>query len=173
MQHKSLVSDLFSPLLGGEGKRSLVLKVASESNGENRKSHIFPALPDLSELTGKRMKHCDKTSGESNKRFVLTQNYLLTTNRAVTARGRGCRLYLLYSQQHLPQVQAFSFPLLQTGFSSRTQGSPGTDPARGTGSFQGGDHRCLYTKWQFSSSIIPCYCITRSYRGASISFQRF
>lgn len=36
-----------------------------------------------------------------------------------------------------------------------------------------GDHRSLYTKWQFSSSIIPCYCITRSYREASISFLRF
>lgn len=53
--------------------------------------------------------------------------------------------------------------------------SPGTDPEQrngGGGAFMG-DHRCLYTKWQFSSSIIPCYHITRSYRQASISFLRF
>lgn len=98
----------------GGKKGSVVPKVArltSESNGENKNSHILTALPDLSVLTGKRMKHCDNTSGESNKRFVLTLNYLLTTNRAVAA-GKGLlpgrhtdrRLHVLYFQQHLPQL---------------------------------------------------------------------
>lgn len=63
-------------------------RLTSESNRENANSHILTALPDLSALAGKLIEHCDNTSGESSKRFVLTLNYLLTTNRAATA-GEG------------------------------------------------------------------------------------
>lgn len=63
-------------------------RLTSESNRENSNSQILIALPDLSAHGGKLIEHRDNTSGESNKRFVLTLNYFLTTNRAVTA-GEG------------------------------------------------------------------------------------
>lgn len=74
-----------------ERKRNIVPEVArlpSESNRGNAESHAIAAPPDLSALTGKPIKRCDDASGESNKRFILTLNYLLTTNRAATA-GEG------------------------------------------------------------------------------------
>lgn len=153
---------------------------------EETRTPIFSQqLSDLSTLTGKLIKYCDNISGESHKCFVLTLNYLLTTNRT-TNMGGGV------SGRHTGSLSWFSISW-PTTFSStfhrsrpsasksllcRMDWVPGPSPLLGLtqpreqGAFMG-DHRCLYTKWQFSSSIIPCYCITRSYREASISFLRF
>lgn len=154
----------------------------SESNRENTNSHILTALPDLSALAGKLIEHCDNASGESNNRFVLTLNYLLTTNRAATAgegplsgrhTGSPSRCCILSAAPST--APGLQLPNLSHAEWIRFQ-DPGLSwdwPSPGNRGLSGGDHRCLYTKWQFSSSIIPCYCITRSYREAGISFLRF
>lgn len=65
-----------------------VARPASESNRENKNSHILTAAPGWSTLAGKLIKCRDNISGESNKCFVLTLNDLLTTNRS-TKVGEG------------------------------------------------------------------------------------
>lgn len=158
---------------------------------EETRTPIFSQrLSDLSTFAGKLIKYCDNTSGVSHKCFVLTLKHLLTTNR--TMDGRSFLLWVgdgFLWQAHRITVYYSELTFHSSTFhSSRPSASksllcgmdwvPGPSPLLGLtqlreqGAFMG-DHRCLYTKWQFSSSIIPCYCITRSYREASISFLRF
>lgn len=83
-----------------------------------------------------------------------------------------CSELALLWQQHLPLLQAEKSILCRVDWVPGPSPLLGLTQSREQGAFMG-DHRCLYTKWQFSSSIIPCYCITRSYHEASISFLRF
>lgn len=158
---------------------------------EETRSPIFSQqLSDFSTLTGKLIKYCDNTSGVSHKCFVLTFKHLLTTNRTTNWRAfllwveddflwQAHRITVCYSE---PTFHSSTFncsrPSAWKSLLCRMDWVPGPSPLLGLtqpgeqGAFMG-DHRCLYTKWQFSSSIIPCYCITRSYRKASISFLRF
>lgn len=149
-------------------------------------------LSDLSTLTGKLIKYYDNTSGVSHKCFVLTLKHLLTTNRTKNKGGISPVSKRWFSpagtQDHCldtlswPSTDSSTFhcsrPSAWKSLLCRIDWVPGPSPLLGLtqpgeqGAFMG-DHRCLYTKWQFSSSIIPCYCITRSYREASISFLRF
>lgn len=163
---------------------------------EETRTPIFSQqLSDLSTLTGKLIKHFGSVSGESHKCFVLTLNYLLTTNRTTDKGGGGhlsCGKEMIFSGRHTGSLSWYSISW-PTTFSStfhcsrpsasksllcRMDWVPGPSSLLGLtqpgeqGAFME-DHRCLNTKWQFSSSIIPCYCITRSYREASISFLRF
>lgn len=141
-------------------------------------------LSGLSTITGKVIKYCDNISGVSHKCFVSTLKQLLTTNRTTTGGDRiwfsvvGIQDHCLGARSWDSSTSRFSEPSARKALLCRMDWVPGPSPLLGLtqpgeqGAFMG-DHRCLYTKWQFSSSIIPCYCITRSYREASISFLRF
>lgn len=144
--------------------------------------------------TGELMEYFDSISGESRKSFVLTLNYLLTTNRTTNMecgwapvlwegddflRHTGCLSWFsiswptTFSSTFLcSRLSASKSPLCRLDWVPGPSSLLGLTQPGEQGAFMG-DHRCLNTKWQFSSSIIPCYCITRSYREASISFLRF
>lgn len=159
---------------------------------ETRTPLFSQQLSDLSTLTGKLIKYCDNTSGVSHKCFVLTLKHLMSTNTATN----GGTFLLWVEDDFLPvatqdhyfgtlswpstdsSTRNCSRPSAWKSLLCRMDWIPGPSPLLGLtqpgeqGAFMA-DHRCLYTKRQFSSSIIPCYCITRSYREASISFLRF
>lgn len=123
---------------------------------EETRTPIFSQqLSDLSTLTGKLIKYCDNISGESHKCFVLTLNYLLTTNRT-TNMGGGV------SGRHTGSLSWFSISW-PTTFSSTFHRSrpsasksllcrmdwvpgpsPGTDPTQGTGGFHGRSQVLIY-----------------------------
>lgn len=148
-------------------------------------------LSDLSTLTGKLIKYCDNISGVSGKCCVLTFKACVdrkqSCKRGISPVGRrwfspaGTQVHCS-AALHWPSSDSSTFNRSMSSARKsllyRMDWVPGHSDLLGLtqpgeqGAFMG-DHRCLYTKWQFSSSIIPCYCITRSYREASISFLRF